>query len=42
MNAGILATPNTVWDEDDYVVLANASECYWTGSVWAVGRAPAP
>jgi hypothetical protein len=42
MNAGILATPSTAWDEGDYVVLANSSECHWSGSNWVVGRAPEP
>jgi hypothetical protein len=39
---GIVASPATAWDEDDYVVLGNASQAHWTGSTWAAGAAPAP
>ena len=39
---GIVASPSTAWDEDEYVVLGNSSQAHWTGSIWAAGAAPAP
>jgi len=35
----ITATPATAWTTGDYVVLGDASEAYWDGAAWAVGRA---
>jgi hypothetical protein len=32
---------NNKWKEGQYVVLGDASEAYWNGTDWAVGRAPA-
>jgi hypothetical protein len=40
--SGITASPATLWTVGQHVILADASHCYWTGSAWAAGNAPAP
>src|SRR5262249_3612164 len=35
----ITASPTTVWTIGQYIVCADASEAYWNGAAWAVGRA---
>ena len=41
--AAVAADPTTTWGEGQYVVLADeVTECYWDGSAWDDGRAPAP
>ena len=37
---GLAATPDTLWNPNEYVVLGDGSECYWSGGAWVVGRAP--
>lgn len=39
--AGIVATPATPWTVGQRVITADAAECYWSGSAWVAGRAPA-
>ena len=36
-----LASPITVWDEDDYVALMDGSNAYWDSTDWLEGEAPA-
>jgi len=35
----ITATPQIAWATGQYVVLGDASEAYWDGAAWQIGRA---
>jgi hypothetical protein len=38
--AGIVASPASAWDADEYVVLGDASTATWSGTGWVVWTAP--
>lgn len=40
LRAEIFPSPRTAWTGQQYVVLLDASEAYWDGTTWQVGRAP--
>jgi hypothetical protein len=43
-SGGITASPATLWTVGQYVQTATAGvtgQCYWTGSAWGSGKAPA-
>lgn len=38
--SGIVATPNTLWEFGDHVVLEDGSKAYWDGDSWEAGESP--
>ncbi len=39
---GVTASPTTIWQTGEFMVLGNGEPVYWDGTAWAEGIAPVP